>query len=130
MRRRPLLTIYPPMLGVNILASLLNISYNNDEIIAHWSDRNAAQHAFEWIIPVVNGVLFPFAMLLFALAIRPVSRGITRMRTDDPPSPLELADLRQWALRLGPITAGSCAGCWILAGVIWPSLSTLLVVLE
>ncbi len=119
-RRRPLSAIYPPTIAANILASLLNISYNKEEIIANWTDRDAAQHAFEVIIPVVNGVLFPFGMLLFALAIRPVSRGLAQLRSGMSLHPGELAHLRQRALRLGQFTAVICAGCWLLAGIVWP----------
>lgn len=122
--RHPLLAIYPPTVGVNLLASAMNIAYNKHEIIDHWSDgdalRDAALSAFELIIPIVNGILFPFAMFLFAVKILPVTRGIALLHAHNSPGPAELARLRQRALRLGSITAAICAGCWILAGVVWP----------
>ena len=116
-RRRPLLAILPPAIAVNALASLFNISYNRAEIIAHWP---AAEVVFERIVPAVNGILFPLAILLVALAVRPVRRGLRRLREGDPPGPDELARLRRRALRLGAITAGTCVACWAVAGVIWP----------
>ena len=118
-RRHPLLAVYPPAIAVNTAASLFNIVYNTDEIVAHWTD---ARPAFELIVPVVNGVLFPLAMLVVGLALWPVVRGLRRVRAGDPPGAADLARLRQRALRLGEITAGVCVACWVAAGVVWPTV--------
>lgn len=115
--RHPLTMIYPPAVAVNALASLFNITYNRSEIIDHWP---GAEAVFERIVTLVNGVLFPLAMLLVGLAAWPVRRGMRRVRAGDPPGPDELADLRVRALRLGSVTAGVCVAGWVLAGVVWP----------
>jgi MFS family permease len=119
-RRHPLSAIYLPALAVNIPASVLNITYNKDAVIANWTDRSAAENAFERIVPVVNGILFPVAMVLIAVALRPIGRGLVEARMNRAKNEGELARLRRRALRLGAITSGICAGCWLLAGVVWP----------
>jgi serine/threonine protein kinase len=117
-RRHPLLAIYPPAVAVNALASLFNISYNRAEIIDHWP---AAEVLFERIIPVINGVLFPLAMFIVAVAVWPVRRALRTQDNGGPsPPPDDLARLRRRALRLGTIVAGVCVACWVVAGVIWP----------
>ncbi len=116
--RHPLLAVYPPAVAVNAAASLFNIVYNTDEIVAHWTD---ARPAFELIVPVVNGVLFPLAMLAVGVALWPVVRGLGRVRAGDPPGAADLARLRRRTLRLGEITAGVCVACWVAAGVVWPA---------
>jgi serine/threonine protein kinase len=116
-RRYPLLAIYPLAIAVNALASLFNISYNQAEIIDHWP---AAEEVFGQIVPVVNGVMFPLAMLLFAVAVWPVRRALRRLEEGDRPAADDLTGLRRRALRLGTVTAGVCVGCWVVAGVIWP----------
>ncbi|HET6572162.1 MAG TPA: protein kinase, partial [Fimbriiglobus sp.] len=75
-RRHPLLTAYPAGLAPNILASLFNISYNRSEIIDHWP---AAAAVFQTVMLAVNGLFFPLGMLLFAVAIWPVARGLRRL---------------------------------------------------
>ena len=120
-RRRPLLSIYAPAIGINLLASIFNIAYNEAEIIPRWSNPEAADSAFHSIVPVVNGILFPYAMFLIAIAVRPVQRAMKQLRAGIFVAPVELARRRQRALRLGAITAAVSTGCWLLAGIIWPS---------
>jgi hypothetical protein len=117
-KRHPLLAVLPPTVGINALASLFNIRYNGREIIGYWDQ---ARPAYETIIPVINGVLFPLGMLLVALAVWPVSRALKRLRAGDPPDAAELARCRRRSLRLGAVTAGVCVGCWALAGLVWPA---------
>ena len=116
-RRHPLLAIYIPTIAVNLLASLFNIYYNGKEIVEHWTH---AEKPFERIVPIINGIFFPLAMILFAFAIWPIGRALQQIRIGTPPGKADLAHLRQRSLRLGTITAGVCAGCWILAGFLWP----------
>ena len=116
-RRHPLLAIYPPALAVNSLASLFNIVYNYSEIVVHWQNADAP---FQLIVPLVNGVLFPVAMLVIAVIMLPVVRGLSRMRRGESTTPAELARLRLRTLRLGETTAGVCVAFWLIAGVVWP----------
>ncbi len=74
-RRHPLLTAYPAGLAPNVLASLFNIAYNRKEIIDPWP---AAHAVFDTVMLAVNGFFFPLGMLLFAVAIWPVMRGLRR----------------------------------------------------
>jgi serine/threonine protein kinase len=115
-RRHPLLTAYPAGLAPNLLASLFNIAYNRKEIIDPWP---AAHAAFDTVMLAVNGFFFPLGMLLFALAIWPVMRGLRRTGRLTPD---EATRLRLRTLRLGGTAAGICVGCWLVAGVIWPAV--------
>ena len=116
-RRHPLLAIYPPAVAVNSLASLFNIVYNHSEIVVHWQD---ADEPFQLIVPVVNGVFFPVAMLVIAVMMRPVLRGLRRMRRGEFSTPAELARMRLKTLRLGETTSAVCVAFWLFAGIIWP----------
>ena len=115
-RRHPLLTAYPAGLAPNVLASLFNISYNRVEIIDHWP---AAAAVFDRVMVAVNGVFFPLGMILFAVAMQPVARGLRQVNELGRD---EAASLRRRCLRLGGIAAGVCAGCWLVAGVVWPAV--------
>ncbi|MBX9581137.1 MAG: hypothetical protein K2X87_12580, partial [Gemmataceae bacterium] len=50
---------------------------------------------------------------------------LARVAAGDPPGPDDLAALRRRCLALGRITAGVCAACWAVAGLIWPVAMTL-----
>jgi hypothetical protein len=102
---------------VNVLAALFNISYNRAEIIANWP---AAEAVFDRVIPIINMIMFPAATIVFALMAWPITRGLKRLQTDDPPTPVELSRIRRKSLHLGAVTAGICIGGWIVAGVVWP----------
>jgi serine/threonine protein kinase len=115
-RRHPLLAIYPPAVAVNALASLFNIFYNRAEIIERWP---AAEPLFGRIIPLINGVMFPLAMFIVAVAVWPVRRELRRLERGAAPAP-DHTRLRRRALWLGTIVAGVCVGCWLVAGVLWP----------
>ena len=104
-------------IATNSLASVINIAYNQAEIIAHWP---AAGEAFERIIPVVNGTFFAAGMLYVVWAAWPVAVGLRRVRSDKRPSGDVLAGARQRCLRLGGTVALVCVVCWAVAGVIWP----------
>lgn len=120
-RRHPLLTVYTIGLAPNILGSLFNIWYNKSAIVDSWEEaQQGVQEVFQKIILAVNGTFFPLGMLLIALAIQPVSRGLQQLREGKRFPPDDLARRRQRCLRLGRITALVCVGCWVVAGVIWP----------
>jgi serine/threonine protein kinase len=116
-RRHPLLWMYPAELVPSVLASLFNIAYNRTEIIDHWP---GAADVFGRIIVAVNGVFFPLGMLVFALVVLPVSRGLRRLRDGERIGADELVGLRRRCLRLGGRSAWVCVGCWSVAGVVWP----------
>ncbi|HEX4610494.1 MAG TPA: protein kinase, partial [Urbifossiella sp.] len=116
-RRHPIPTVFAIGLAPNILASWFNVWYNNTAVIDHWADARAA---FERIILVVNGVLFPLGLFLIFLAIRPVAGALRGLRRGDELSPADLSARRQQCLRLGRVTAGVCIACWVFAGLVWP----------
>ena len=115
--RHPVLTIYPPGLAPNIVASLFNIIHNK-EIIHTWGE--GARAAFPQLIQVVNGVFFPIGMTLFGVLLWPIARTLWRLRHGVPVDADTLGRVRRRALRLGGLTAWVCVGCWVTAGVAWP----------
>ncbi|HUR54946.1 MAG TPA: serine/threonine-protein kinase, partial [Gemmataceae bacterium] len=116
--RYPALAVYPAGLIPNGIASWFNTVYNRDAIIGRWSD--AARECFWPIVAVVNGVAFPVGMLIVGVALWPVLRGLAKLRRGEAQDAEQLAQVRQRVLRLGSITALTCATCWVVVGVIWP----------
>ncbi|WP_020474405.1 protein kinase domain-containing protein [Zavarzinella formosa] len=114
-RRHPLLTLLPVGLAPNGLAALFNISYNRAEIIDPWEN---AQEVFQTIIMIVNGIFFPLGVLIFALSVLSVMRGLKRLPGQM--NAAELARIRLKSLRLGVVASYVCVGCWVTAGIIWP----------
>jgi len=114
-RKHPLLTLLPFGLAPNVLASLFNISYNRAEIIEHWPE---AFKVFEPAMMVVNSIFFPVGVVIFALAVRSVARGL---RDKDRMTLADSARVRHRCLRLGQWAALICVGCWLVAGLIWPA---------
>jgi serine/threonine protein kinase len=116
-RRHPLLTAYPLAVAPNLLASALNIWYNQTAIIAEWEN---AKTAFDQVFPIVNGLFFPLGMIVLWVAFRPVSRELGGSRPGDRRAPTDRRRARGRCLRLGAMTAGICVACWVAAGLLWP----------
>ncbi|OWK34515.1 serine/threonine-protein kinase [Fimbriiglobus ruber] len=117
-RRYPVVTLFAIGLVPNGLASLFNIYYNDKEIITPWGRQ--AVDVFNIIIAIINSIFFPLGLTFFWFALAPVARGVRRMRVGHTLPGADLAALRKRCLRLGRIGAGVCAGCWAVAGIVWP----------
>ena len=113
----PILAVYPPALVTNGIASWFNTTYNETAIIGPWG---APGELFDRIVLVVNAVAFPVGMSLVAAAMWPVLRALGKVRRRESQTPEELARARVRTLRLGAVTALTCAACWAVVGVVWP----------
>lgn len=113
-RRHPVAAVLLAGVVPNALGSLFSIAYNQSAIIASWGD--AARAVFDRIIPAINGTFFPLGMGLVAAAAWPVGRAVRGEAGAG-----DAARLRARALALGRITAAVCAGCWVVAGFVWPA---------
>ena len=116
-RRFPIAALLPLTLAPNIIASWLNILYNQAAVI---DARPDAQSTFETLMIVINGVLFPAALLIYGRFAWPVSRTVRQLTNGMSVAPDRLADARRRCLRLGTVAPMVCVACWCLAGVMWP----------
>jgi eukaryotic-like serine/threonine-protein kinase len=122
-RRFPTAVMLPLALVPNLIASWLNIHYNQAAVI---DARPDAQSTFETLMLVINGFFFPAALLAYSRFAWPVSRAIRQLSSGIIVAPDQLADARRRALKLGTVASLVCVVCWCLAGVLWPiSLDTL-----
>jgi serine/threonine protein kinase len=115
--RHPVVSLYAPSLLPNVVASVLNISYNDAEIMENWK---AARPKFQSLLWVVNLVFFPIGMGIVGVALWPVLEGLARVRAGGQLDRDHLAFLRRRCLRLGIISTWTVVGCWAVAGVVWP----------
>jgi serine/threonine protein kinase len=115
--RHPMATVLLIGMPPNALAALLNIVYNQTELIAHWP---AAADMFERIIPIVNATFFFLGLLFFVFVEWPVFATLRKVRAGDSPAGETLARLRRRCLRMGTTGALVCVACWAAAGVVWP----------
>lgn len=117
-RRHPIWTMLPLGLAPNLVASVINIRYNQAAVI---DARPDAQETFHSLIWIINGILFPAGLALFAMLALPVSRAVRSLARSDSTTSHELPFIRQRCLRLGTVAALVGVGCWVLAGVCWPT---------
>ncbi len=123
-RQSPIAAMLPLGLAPNLVASWFNIRYNQAAVI---NARPDAQATFETLMLVINGVLFPAAILAYCRFAWQVSRVVRELSNGISVAPERLADARQRCLRLGMIASLVCVASWILAGIMWPiSLDVLL----
>jgi hypothetical protein len=115
-RRHPLLAIYPVGLISNLVASIINISYNHAELVSHYPN---AESSFRLLQLIVNGAFYPLGVILFGLFIWPVAMGLRRARKG-PLTDGELARLRRHTLRLGAAAVAVCLSAWVVSGIVFP----------
>ena len=113
------MSIFGVTLLPNLLAAAFNTAYNQGEIIDKWP---VDEGLFKLVILAVNGFFFPFGLFVLGWMIWPVRTALRRLRSGDPVDAAELARRRVRALGLGRITAAACVGCWLGAGVVWPTV--------
>lgn len=116
-RRFPIMAMLPMGLAPNIVASLLNIRYNESAVI---NARPDVRPTFEMLMIVFNVILFPMALFAFCWVAWPVSRCVNRARRHQSLSETELSQGRQRCLKLGNYASWICVGAWIVAGFLWP----------
>jgi serine/threonine protein kinase len=116
-RRFPIAAMLPLGLAPNIIASWLNILYNQAAVI---NARPEAQATFEKLMLAINGILFPVALLLYGWFAWPVSRAVRELSRGQSVELNQLAVARKRCLRLGTFAAFVCVVCWCIAGILWP----------
>lgn len=121
--RYPMLSVFLAALIPNILTSAFQIFYNSSAIIAKWP---VPSEVFNGVIQAVNGFFFPLGLLILGLMIRPIDVALRSKRFAEPVDLSALTHARLRSLWLGRITAGLCVACWLAAGVVWPTILSII----
>ena len=116
--RRPflwlvLLTVLPQVAG-----SAVNIAYNTTQIVSRLSDEQ--QRLFNQLVIGYNTIIYPIAIALFLIAVRPVWRAWRDLHGSDAVGDDEVAAARRQALRLPLWIAGLTALGWFPGGFLFP----------
>ena len=93
-------------------ASILNIAYNDVAVI---SRHEGAEAMFHVLLPIINMVMFPIAIVLVLWRSSAVLTAVRNFETSPP-----TAENRRQALRIPIDAAGIGVGCWLFAGLLWP----------
>jgi hypothetical protein len=107
----------------NLLAVVFNIAYYRAEILADWP---AAAVLFDLLgqesgLLAINCGFQPLGVLIFALPLLPILRGLARLRAGQRLPSSEAARLRRRCLHLGRLAALICVGSWLVVGIAWPA---------
>jgi eukaryotic-like serine/threonine-protein kinase len=119
MRRWPMIWLILLAAAPNLAGSMLNVAYNGTTVIRHREDAPAV---FSVLLPAINAIMFPIAILVMLRRALPVLTAIREVARTPP-----TAEIRSRALRI-PIDAATIGVCsWAFAGLLWPLLLSLCV---
>jgi serine/threonine protein kinase len=117
---RPFLWFVILVVVPQVIASVVNISYNLSQIGEHLSDPR--QEMFMRVVTIYNVVMYPVALALFAWAFFPVRRVWHEMHSAALLTPGRVAAARQQALQLPLWVAGLSAAGWLPGGALFPAV--------
>lgn len=108
-----LLVVLPQLLG-----SAVNISYNTTQIV---DELDIPQHQlFNRLVLGYNAIVYPIAVLLFVLALRPVWRAWRALSNGESLAEGDVKAARRRALSLPNWIAALTAWGWFPGGIIFP----------
>jgi serine/threonine protein kinase len=110
-----ILVVMPQMIG-----SAVNITYNATQIVGKLSDTQ--KELFGRLVLGYNAVIYPLALTLFVLTVRPVWRRWSALSRAQPVDDAEVEAARQKALRLPKWIAALVAFGWFPGAVLFPAL--------
>jgi serine/threonine protein kinase len=118
--RRPFLWLVIMVVLPQLAGSAVNISYNATQIGGEVLTHEQRQ-LFNQLVIGYNAIVYPIALTLFILAVRPVWRCWRALASSEPLADGYVESARRKALRLpGWISALTAAG-WFPGGVIFPA---------
>jgi eukaryotic-like serine/threonine-protein kinase len=117
---RPFLWFVVLVVVPQVIASIVNISYNLSQIGEHLSDPR--KEMFMRVVTIYNVVMYPVALALFAWAFFPVRRVWHDMHAAAPLAAGRVAAARQQALQLPLWVAGLSAAGWLPGGILFPAV--------
>ena len=117
-RRHPRWALFFVNLPPFFLAGALNLWYNQEYLVGKFVDPRMVT-AFWWMVPFVNGLLYPLGIYLILQMAEPMVRGLARLEAGDTQAePLRLA--RHRAIVLGHRIAIVGMSLWLIAGISFP----------
>jgi hypothetical protein len=109
------LVVLPQLLG-----SAVNITYNTTQIVNKLT--SAQQGLFFKMVLGYNAVVYPAAVVLFVLALRPVWRCWRALERGEPIAEGQVESARRQALQLPSTIAALTAMGWFPGGILFPLL--------
>lgn len=116
--RRPILWLIALVVLPQLVASAVNITYNATQIV---DELSAAQKIlFTQLVLGYNAVVYPIALALFVLVVRPVWQCWRALDQAEPLTDGRVSAARQKALRLPRWIAALVTLGWFPGGVLFP----------
>ncbi len=120
----PFAVRYPFLVGLllvllpHLLATVVNIAYNDSRIVKHLSDEQQA--LFPVVTVLYNLVMYPFTLVMYLRQVVPVFRVWRKLASTEPIASLLVDAARRRAL--GVPRWGIClsANAWFLGGIVFP----------
>jgi len=122
--RRPFLWLIVLVVVPQLIGSAVNITYNATQIVGALSE--AQKELFGRLVLGYNAVIYPLALALFVLTVRPVWRCWSALSRAEPIGDDEVNTARRKALRLPQWIAALVAFGWFPGGVLFPLMIHLL----
>jgi hypothetical protein len=116
--RRPFAWLIVLVLLPQLAGSVVNIVYNLTQIVGDLTE--VQERAFGNIVVAYNIVIYPIAVLLFVLAVRPAWRTWNAMARGEPIPEGQVEFARRRSLRLPRWIAALVAFGWFPGGIIFP----------
>jgi hypothetical protein len=91
---------------------MMNVAYNDVAVI---SRHEGAEVMFHVLLPIINIVMFPIAIVLVLWRSRAALTAVRQVETSPP-----TAEMRRLTMRIPLDAAVIGVGCWIVAGLLWP----------
>jgi serine/threonine protein kinase len=117
---RPFLWFVLLVLLPQIVASVINISYNTEQIARHLSPDQ--QQMFMRLVTLYNIAIYPVALALLAWVVVPVWRTWRAMQWAKPLAEGQVAAARRQALQLPLWIGGLSAIGWLPGGILFPTV--------
>jgi hypothetical protein len=113
------LVVLPQLAG-----SAVNIAYNTTQIGNELTD--AQERMFNQLVIGYNTIVYPIALTLFILAVRPVWKCWRALASSEPLADGYVESARRQALRLPAWIAALTAAGWFPGGIIFPAVITVM----
>jgi hypothetical protein len=121
--RRPFVWMILLILLPHVAGSVVNILYNATQIVGHLNE--AQQRLFAQIVVGYNAIVYPAAIIVLVLVIRPVWKCWNALAGEGPLAEQQVEAARRLALRLPRWIAALAAVSWFPGGLLFPLLIAL-----